>query len=92
MAKKKKSKSKTKKPEQPPPRRRLRSRPADGIFSDTPMGLIQKMLMKGGYSDDEIWAAVRKTYGLDDSKRGAIIWCRHSLKKRGHEMPPGKKS
>jgi hypothetical protein len=41
------------------------------------------LILEGKLSDDKIFAAVKKQFGIDDSKRGYVQWNRNWLKKEG---------
>lgn len=65
-----------------------KSKPEEGVFSDTPMGLMRKLIMEQRYTDDEIWSRVKKKYPkLSDTKRGSLSWVRFDLRKKGHDIP-----
>lgn len=46
-----------------------------------------ELIMKGKQSDDAIFAAVQKEFGLDDTKRSYVGWYRNKLKKDGMSPP-----
>jgi hypothetical protein len=58
-------------------------RGGDGTYSDTVAGLIQRRLVEGKKTDDQIFAEAKEKYGLQDSKKGHVSWYRHYLIKKG---------
>lgn len=50
--------------------------------------MFQELIMAGKLSDDGIFAAVQKEFGLDDSKKSYVKWYRGKLTKDG-KNPPG---
>jgi hypothetical protein len=61
--------------------------PAAGVFSDTPSGLMQKLIIEGK-SNAEVWAVVSKKYDMPDSKKGFVSWMRQHLRnKKGINVP-----
>lgn len=44
---------------------------------------IKSLLIDGKLSDDEIFAALRREYGLDGRKSGIVGWYRNRLQKIG---------
>lgn len=53
-------------------------------------GRFQELIREGKLTDDEIFSAVQKEFGLDDKKRSYVAWYRNFLKKRGEKVPDGK--
>lgn len=51
---------------------------------------FQELIMEGKKTDDQIFAAVQKEFGLDDSKRSYVKWYRNYLTKQGKNPPPAK--
>lgn len=49
--------------------------------------LFKDLIMAGKLTDDQIFVAVKKEFGLDDSKRGYVKWYRNDLKKKGQNPP-----
>lgn len=49
--------------------------------------MFKELIMAGGKTDDQIFAAVQKKFGLDDNKRSYVAWYRKDLEKKG-EKPP----
>jgi hypothetical protein len=50
---------------------------------------FQELILKPeGRTDDEIFAAVQKEFGLPDEKRSYVSWYRNYLKKQGKAPPP----
>lgn len=45
--------------------------------------LFQELIVAGKLTDDQIFAEVKKRFGLDDKKRGYVAWYRNHLKKTG---------
>jgi len=63
--------------------------PKKGVFSDTPAGYLQELVLKGGMTDAQIWAKLTARYPLPDSRRGYISWMRNYLRERkGMKLPP----
>ncbi len=52
--------------------------------------LFKDLIMKGGQTDDQIFAKVKEAFGLDDKKRGYVAWYRNHLKKSGQNPPDAK--
>lgn len=48
---------------------------------------FKRLIMEGVMTDDQIFAAVKKQFGLDDSKRSYVAWYRNSLVKGGQKVP-----
>src|SRR3546814_12706911 len=48
---------------------------------------FQELIMEGKKTDDQIFAAVQKEFGLDDSKRSYVQWYRNYLTKQGKNPP-----
>lgn len=48
---------------------------ADGEYK-APSGMFKGLLLEGKLNDDQIFKAVQKKFGLDDSKRGYVAWNR----------------
>lgn len=51
---------------------------------------FQELIMEGKKTDDQIFAAVQKEFGLDDSKRSYVKWYRNYLTKQGKNPPAAK--
>lgn len=51
---------------------------------------FQELIMEGKKTDDQIFAAVQKEFGLDDSKRSYVKWYRNYLTKQGKNPPAPK--
>ena len=49
--------------------------------------MFKELILAGQLTDDQIFAAVQKEYGLDDGKRGYVKWYRNDLKKKGSNPP-----
>lgn len=47
-----------------------------------------ELIMEGKKTDDEIFAAVQKEFGLSDEKRSYVSWNRNNLIKKGKNPPP----
>jgi len=56
----------------------------------TAAGRFQELIMKGTLTDDQIFAAVKKEFGLNDSKRYYVGWYRNYCKRQGKNPPPAK--
>ncbi len=54
----------------------------DGEYKSS-SGMFKGLLLEGKLSDDEIFKAVQKKFGLDDGKRGYISWNRGWLIRNG---------
>lgn len=52
--------------------------------------MFQDLIMAGGKTDDQIFAAVQKKFGLDDKKRSYVAWYRNKLTKDGKKPPAAK--
>jgi hypothetical protein len=48
---------------------------------------FQELIMEGKLTDDNIFATVKKEFGLSDDKRGYVTWYRNHLKKNGKNPP-----
>ena len=46
-------------------------------------GRFRELILAGGKSDDEIFAAVKAEFNLDDNRRSYVDWYRKDLKKQG---------
>lgn len=51
---------------------------------------FQELIMQGTMTDDKIFEAVQKEFGLPASKRGYVGWYRNYLKKNGKNPPAAK--
>lgn len=47
-----------------------------------------ELIMEGKKTDDEIFAIVKKEFGLSDDKRSYVSWNRNNLLKKGKTPPP----
>lgn len=63
---------------------------APGEKKESASGLFKELIMKGGQTDDQIFAKVKEKFGLDDKKRGYVAWYRNHLKKEGKNPPDAK--
>lgn len=52
--------------------------------------MFKELIMAGGKTDDQIFAAVQKKFGLDDKKRSYVAWYRNDLTKKGEKPPAAK--
>lgn len=52
--------------------------------------MFQDLIMEGKLTDDQIFAKVQETYGLDEKKRGYVKWYRNHLTKQGKNPPAAK--
>jgi hypothetical protein len=52
---------------------------------------FKELIMAGKSTDDKIFEAVQKEFGLDDSKRSYVGWYRNQLRKDGSNPPEAKK-
>ena len=52
--------------------------------------MFKDLIMEGKKTDDQIFAAVQKAFGLDDNKRGYVKWYRNDLDKKGMNPPAAK--
>lgn len=50
-------------------------------------GRIKELIMEGRYTDDKIFAIVKKEFELDDNKRSYIAWNRSDLRRKGANPP-----
>ena len=62
----------------------------DGDKKRTASAAFCELIMEGKLSDDGIFAAVQKEFGLSDDKRSYVKWYRNKLTKDG-KNPPGPK-
>jgi hypothetical protein len=62
----------------------------DGEKKRTASAAFCELIMEGKLSDDGIFAAVQKEFGLSDDKRSYVKWYRNKLTKDG-KNPPGPK-
>lgn len=68
-------------------------RAAGGERKPTAAQMFQELIMSpGGRTDDQIFAEVKKKFGLDDKKRGYVAWYRNHLKKAGKNPPAPKEA
>lgn len=51
---------------------------------------FQELIMEGKLTDDAIFAAVKKEFGLSDDKRSYVAWYRNYLAKKGKNPPAAK--
>lgn len=51
---------------------------------------FREHIRAGKLTDDAIFAAVQKEFGLDDKKRGYVSWYRNDLRKKGEKVPDAK--
>lgn len=49
--------------------------------------LFKQLIMEHKLTDDQIFATVKKEFGLDDSKRSYVSWYRNKLRKEGEQVP-----
>jgi hypothetical protein len=63
---------------------------ADGEKRRSAASAFCELIMEGKLSDDGIFAAVQKEFGLSDDKRSYVKWYRNKLTKDG-KNPPGPK-
>lgn len=52
--------------------------------------MFKDLIMEGKKTDDQIFAAVQKEFGLDDNKRGYVKWYRNDMTKKGLKPPAAK--
>lgn len=52
--------------------------------------MFKELIMAGGKTDDQIFAAVQKKFSLDDNKRSYVAWYRNDLTKKGLKPPAAK--
>ena len=52
--------------------------------------MFKELIMEGKKTDDQIFAAVQKAFGLDDNKRSYVKWYRNDLTKKGMNPPAAK--
>jgi hypothetical protein len=52
--------------------------------------MFKDLIMAGKQTDDQIFAAVKKKFGLDDKKRSYVAWYRNALVKDGKKPPAAK--
>lgn len=52
--------------------------------------MFKELIMAGGKTDDQIFAAVQKKFGLDEKKRSYVAWYRNDLTKKGQKPPAAK--
>lgn len=52
--------------------------------------MFQDLIMEGKKTDDQIFAAVKAKYKLDDKKRSYVAWYRNKLTKDGKKPPAAK--
>lgn len=64
---------------------------APGERKATAASMFQELIMQGKLTDSDIFAEVKKKFGLDDKKRGYVAWYRNHLSKGG-KNPPGPKA
>jgi hypothetical protein len=57
---------------------------------ETAAGMFRELILKGGQTDDQIFAAVQKKFSLGDEKRSYVAWYRNQLKKDGKNPPAAK--
>jgi hypothetical protein len=57
---------------------------------ETAASLFRELILKGGQTDDQIFAAVQKKFNLGDEKRSYVAWYRNQLKKDGKNPPAAK--
>ena len=51
---------------------------------------FMELIRAGKLTDDQIFAAVQKEFGLDDTKKGYVRWYRNHLIKQGEKVPVAK--
>ena len=49
--------------------------------------MFQALVRAGGQTDNEIFLAVQRKFGLDDSKKGYVQWWRSNLRRKGEKIP-----
>lgn len=52
--------------------------------------MFRALIMEGKLTDDQIFSAVKKKFGLEDKKRSYVAWYRNDLKKKGQKPPAPK--
>lgn len=52
--------------------------------------MFKELILAGKLSDEDIFKAVKKEFGLDDKKRSYVAWYRNDLKKNGQNPPAAK--
>jgi len=52
--------------------------------------MFKDLIMAGKLTDDQIFATVKKKFGLDDKKRSYVAWYRNQLSKDGQKPPAAK--
>jgi hypothetical protein len=57
----------------------------------TASSMFCDLILEGKQTDDQIFAAVQKAFGIDDSKRSYVGWYRNKLRKDGSNPPAAKK-
>lgn len=57
---------------------------------ETAAAMFCELIMGGKKTDDQIFAAVKAKFGLDDKKRSYVAWYRNKLKKDGKKPPEAK--
>lgn len=62
----------------------------DGDDRKSASAMFQSLIMAGKLTDDEIFAAVKEEFGLDDKKRSYVSWYRNKMKKDGKNPPEAK--
>lgn len=58
-----------------------------GGRGESAASMFRELIMAGKQTDDQIFAAVKKKWGLDDNKRGYVAWYRNDLRKKGKKPP-----
>lgn len=63
---------------------------ASGERKPSAAQMFKDLIMEGKKTDEQIFAAVQKAFGLDDNKRGYVKWYRNDLIKKGMKPPAAK--
>lgn len=61
-----------------------------GAPRESAASMFKELIMAGAKTDDQIFAAVQKKFGLDDKKRSYVSWYRNDLTKKGEKPPAAK--
>lgn len=64
--------------------------PAPKAKGQSAAALFKELILKGGQTDDQIFAQVKKVFNLDDGKRSYVAWYRSWLKNHGQNPPAAK--
>lgn len=92
-AKRVKAKKKTPPPPPKPGKHRYKNKSGKGltVTGDTAASYYRQLIMQGKLTDDQIFAKVRKKFGVKDEYRTQVAWYRAQLKRHGHKPPPAKR-